>query len=198
LAQDATQERAQDAARSEERRLLDDHPEWIAVNATATRAERNVTLATADSRSPVELTIRTHADTPGPGQSTQRGLGVTVRIPFGEGQLVQPKIVSANAELTQAKHVLQRKREQLAMDVANARAARVAADQQVQSERQRAELMRERTALIEKAFTLGEGSLPDLLRAIALSSDAAAAAERAIATQAQARSDLNQALGLLP
>jgi len=68
----------------------------------------------------------------------------------------------------------------------------------VNAESTRAQLLRERAALIDKSFRAGEAPLPELLRAnaAAAQADVAAAAQRAALGLARAR--LNQVNGQLP
>jgi outer membrane protein TolC len=72
------------------------------------------------------------------------------------------------------------------------------AEDQARTEGTRAELLRERAALIERSFRAGESALPELLRASTASAqaDVAFAGQRAALGLARAR--LNQVNGLMP
>jgi len=72
------------------------------------------------------------------------------------------------------------------------------AERQVEAEGARAELLRERAALITKSFHAGESALPELLRATAAAAQAAAAAASQRAALGLARARLNQIHGQLP
>jgi cobalt-zinc-cadmium efflux system outer membrane protein len=69
---------------------------------------------------------------------------------------------------------------------------------QHRAETDRAGLLRERAALLQRSFSAGETPLPDLLRARALAARADAAVARQQIALGRAHARLQQALGELP
>ena len=92
----------------------------------------------------------------------------------------------------------QRTEERLAADAAMAQAAVQSAEQQLEAERQRSALLRERASLIDRSFKAGETPLPELLRALAAATQADTSFARQQVALGLARARLQQSLGILP
>jgi outer membrane protein TolC len=92
----------------------------------------------------------------------------------------------------------QRTRERIESEHELAKQALNIATQQLQSAKQRSDVLAERTTLIEKSFKAGETSLPDFLRALSLSSQAQSAYLRQVAKTHFATARFNQSLGVTP
>jgi outer membrane protein TolC len=174
------------------------HPE-IALAALAAEGARNkLELVRATRREPPELTLRYRHDTAGGGLPAEKTVGLGIRIPLGTDDRNLPREKAAIAELEVARAEEQRQRWRLEGELETAGAAVRSAERQLEAEASRAELLRERAALIEKSFRAGESALPELLRATtaAAQADAALASQRAAHGLARAR--LNQVNGRLP
>ena len=174
------------------------HPELALASLTAQGAASRFDVVRASRMEPPELTVRYRRDTAGAGLPAENSVGIVLRIPLGTSDRNLPREKAALAELETAKAEQVRQQRKVEGEAATAALAVRIAEEQVQGEATRAELLRERAALIEKSFRAGEGALPELLRASAAAAqaDAALAGQRAALGLARAR--LNQVNGLLP
>jgi len=174
------------------------HPEVRLSLASTEQARRRLDLLRSSRRDAPELTMGVRQDIPSRGEPANYSLLVGVRVPFGPADRNRPLEASAIADLDTAETVQLRLRERLTADIALARERAHQAERQLQAERERAALLRERAQLIDKSFRAGESSLPDLLRALSASAHADAALARQQALLGLARARFNQSLGLLP
>ncbi|KZT17464.1 metal transporter [Acidovorax sp. GW101-3H11] len=165
---------------------------------TVERARKRLDVVAATRRDPPELLLRIRQDTPGRGESAQNSIGVGVRIPLGTASRNQPLQAAALSELDVALTTKQRTEERLAADAAMAWAAVHTAEQQLEAERQRSALLRERATLIDRSFKAGETPLPELLRALAAATQADTSFARQQVALGLARARLQQSLGILP
>ncbi|VTU44725.1 TolC family protein [Variovorax sp. RA8] len=175
-----------------------EHPELRLAAQSVERARKRVEVVNASRRDPPEVTLRYREEAPGMGESTQRGIGIGLRIPFGTDGRNAPLQAAAFGDLDVAETTEQRLRERQEADVRVARAALQSAAHQLDSTRSRAGLLRERAQLIDKSFQAGETSLPELLRAANAAALADAALARQQAALGLAQAQLQQALGRLP
>jgi outer membrane protein TolC len=178
--------------------MLDKHPEWRLASQAVTLAQQRLSLVRHSRRDAPELTLGLRQEQPGRGDASQGSLAIGVRLPLGTDDRNRPLDTAALSELDLAQAREQRLRERLASDTASARAAQQAALQQLEAATQRARLLRERAMLIDKSFRAGETPLPDLLRAVAIASQADSAVARLTAALGLARARLEQSLGALP
>lgn len=174
------------------------HPDVRLADLTVERARKRLDVVNASRREPPELVVRLRQDMPGRADLSQNSIGVGVRIPFGTDGRNQPRQAAALSELDVAQTSAERLRDRLSAEVASARATAEAAQEQLDVERQRAALLRERAGLIERSFKAGDTPLPELLRAFnaALQADASLARQQTAVGLARAR--LQQTLGILP
>ena len=161
-------------------------------------ARKRVELMRHSRRDAPELTVGVRQDVPGRAESSQGSLVVGLRLPFGTDDRNRPLESAALAELDVAETQELRLRERIDSDIAAARNAQRSAEAQLDAEKARARLLRERASLIDKSFRAGETPLPDQLRALAAASQADSAVARQTAVLGLARARLQQALGLLP
>ena len=174
------------------------HPEAALAALTAQGARSRFDLVRASRMEPPELTVRYRRDTAGAGLPAENSVGIAIRIPLGTEDRNLPREKAALAELETAKAEELRQSRRLESEAATAALAVRIAEEQGQAEASRAELLRERAALIEKSFRAGEGALPELLRASAAAAQAEAALAAQRAALGLARARLNQVYGLLP
>lgn len=177
---------------------LTEHPEYRLAAGAAEHARRRAALARTSRSDPPEVILGVRQDTPGRIEAAQNSLSIGIRLPFGTADRNRPLQAAALAELDVAETVEQRMRDRLEAEAATARAALQAGEQQLQAEHSRANLLRERSTLIDKSFRAGESGLPELLRAMAAAAQAEAALARQQAALGLARARLHQSLGLLP
>ena len=152
--------------------MLEREPFYARMTTTPTERSKRLDVVAATRRDPPELLLRIRQDTPGRGESAQNSIGVGVRIPLGTASRNQPLQAAALSELDVALTTKQRTEERLAADAAMAQAAVHTAEQQLEAERQRSALLRERATLIDRSFKAGETPLPELLRALAAATQA--------------------------
>lgn len=177
---------------------VETHPDARVAALTVERARKRLDVVAATRRDPPELLLRIRQDTPGRGESAQNSIGVGVRIPLGTASRNQPLQAAALSELDVALTTKQRTEERLAADAAMAQAAVHTAEQQLEAERQRSALLRERATLIDRSFKAGETPLPELLRALAAATQADTSFARQQVALGLARARFQQSLGILP
>ncbi len=176
----------------------DVHPELRLAAQAVERARKRVGVVNTSRRDPPELLLRYREESPGTGQTTQRSIGIGVRIPFGTDGRNAPLQAAALGELDVAETTELRLRERQEADLGLARSAMRNAARQLEDARDRAALLRERTQLIDKSFQAGETPLPELLRAANAAAQADAALARQQAALGLSQAQLQQTLGLLP
>ncbi|RYF32134.1 MAG: TolC family protein [Comamonadaceae bacterium] len=177
---------------------VETHPDARVAALTVERARKRLDVVAATRRDPPELLLRIRQDAPGRGEAAQNSIGVGVRIPLGTASRNQPLEAAALSELDVALTTKQRTEERLAADAALAQGAVHTAEQQLEVDRQRSALLRERASLIDRSFKAGETPLPDLLRALAAATQADTSFARQQAALGLARARLQQSLGILP
>lgn len=191
-------EHASTAARTAMPFDVETHPDARVAALTVERARKRADLVATTRREPPELLLRIRQDVPGRGESPQNSVGIGMRIPLGTADRNLPLEAAALSELDVADTQKQRMDERLAADAVQARMAVQAAVQQLEAERQRAALLRERSQLIHRSFQAGETSLAELLRVRSAASQADASVARQHAGLGLARARLAQSLGILP
>ncbi|MDP3612553.1 MAG: TolC family protein [Rubrivivax sp.] len=174
------------------------HPALQLASQSTELARKRVELMRHSRRDAPELTVGVRQDVPGRAEASQGSFNVGLRLPFGTDDRNRPLEAAALAELDVAETHEQRLRERLDSDIAAARNAQRAAEAQLEAETARANLLRERAALIEKSFRAGETPLPDQLRALAAAAQADSVVARQTVALGLARARLQQALGLFP
>ena len=169
-----------------------------AAQATERRAQAGLRLAEATRSAPpsVAVTVR-REDERNLGQPTN-SIGLAVQIPLGSAArnrpaetLARTQIATAAAEAAQAEALVESDAELAQEQLRNAQAALAAATR-------RAAALHEHTALIEKAFRLGERQLADVLRSNALTHEADVAVRQQRVALGLAHAQVNQARGILP
>ncbi len=177
---------------------LSAHPDVRLAELTVERARKRLDVVHASRREPPEVIFRLRQDMPGRAEAAQNSVGIGVRIPFGTDGRNQPLQAAALSELDIAQTSAQRLRERLSAEAAVARAAVQAAQEQLDAERMRAGLLRERAGLMDRSFKAGETPLPELLRSLNAASQAEATLARQQTAAGLARDRLLQTLGILP
>lgn len=178
--------------------LVEAHPDARLARLTVERARKRLDVVTTSRRDPPELLLRLRQDVPGRGESAQNSIGIGVRIPLGTEGRNQPLEAAALSEIDLAETRAQRTQERLAAEAGQAQTALQAAVQQLDAERQRAALLRERADLIDRSFKAGETPLPELLRAVSAAAQADAGLARQQTALGLARARHEQAFGNLP
>lgn len=177
----------------------DEHPVLRLAALQVERARQRVALGRAQRGGSPELGFSLRQERPGQGQPTQHSVGLSLRMPFGSEPPQQTQqLAAALAEEQVAVAAAQRSRLQLAAEQALAQASLHSVAAQAAAERERAGLLRERAALLDQSFKLGETALPDLLRALSASAQAEAAAQAQEAAHLLAQARFKQSYGIFP
>lgn len=174
------------------------HPELKLASQSTDLARKRVYLMQHSRRDAPELSLGLRQDAPGRAEASRGSLAVGLRLPFGTSDRNRPLEAAALAELDVTETHEQRLRDRLDSDTATAWDAQRSAEAQLEAQTARANLLRERSVLIEKSFRAGETPLPDLLRALAAVAQVDSAVVRQTAALGAARARLQQTLGLLP
>lgn len=173
-----------------------EHPELAAATLNIERARRQLTAAERSRREPPELGVRVRREADNTGSATSTG--VSLRIPFATADRNALLLAQAQSELAVALAEEQRVRDRLMLEREAARVNVQGATQQLEAERERSRLLRERAGLIEKSFKAGDTALPELLRALAAAAQADAAVVRQQAALELAQARLAQSQGISP
>lgn len=187
-----------EAAAAPQRPGFATHPDGRVALLAAARARARLDLVNTSRRDPPEIILRTRQETPGRSDSSLNSIGIGVRIPLGTDSRNLPLQAAALAELNVAETTVQRLQERIDADIAIARANLDSVTLQLDAERARASLLRERAGLLDSAFKAGETPLPELLRALAAAAQAENGLARQQAALGLARARLQQAFGILP
>lgn len=174
------------------------HPEAALAALTAQGARSRYDVVRGSRMDAPELAVRYRRETPGGGLSVDNSVGVALRIPLATADRNLPREKAALAELETARAEERRQQRRLESEAATAALGVRVADEQARSEATRAELLRERAALIDQSFRAGESALPELLRAAAAATQAEAALASQRAALGLARARLNQINGQMP
>ncbi|GMV00691.1 MAG: TolC family protein [Burkholderiaceae bacterium] len=177
---------------------LEDHPQWRAANAAVQSAHAGLLATVKSDRAAPTVALRFERDRGGRTEPFANVIGVEVSIPFFWEPQVQLQTAGARGELARAQAAAAAARLRLQAAVDGARAEHEAAARQLDIARERLAATADNLGLAERSFALGETDLASLLRVRA----AALEAERLLTTQRialdAARSQLNQALGIVP
>jgi outer membrane protein TolC len=179
-------------------RSLERHPGLASAAQQVELSHRRLDLVAKSGRSAPEIVTRLRQDVGGYGQRSAYSVGVAVRIPLGTADRNAPMEAAALTDLEVAQSKEQVRRAAVAAGVDNAKAAAQSLQLQLEAERSKASMFRERAQLIRTAFDAGETSLPELLRATNAAAQADFAVARQEAALGLARARLQQAYGQLP
>lgn len=174
------------------------HARLRAAEASEHRARAAVGLASASVQGAptVALSMRRERDSDRAG--ADRSIGIAVQIPLGGQVRNRPAETQAATQLATAAAELSEARASIAIEQSQARSQLAYAREALQAANARAALMREHTALFEKAFKQGERGLAELLRSRTLSHEAEIALRQQRVALGMAHAQLNQVLGILP
>lgn len=177
---------------------LEDHPQWQAWNA-AVRVAAATLLATAKSdRAAPHVALRMERDRGGRGEPFSNAIGVQVSIPFSWEPQVRQQTAAARAERARVEAELAATRLRLQAGVESTRAALDAAERRLAIARAQRLATADNLQLAERSFSLGETDLTSLLRVRSSAFEAQLLEARQRIAVDAARSQLNQALGVVP
>lgn len=174
------------------------HPQFAEAEQAAQTARYRLDLTKRSAREPAQISLGVRRDTAALNGLQSQSLLVGLRVPLGAPARQRWLEAAVQSELDAALIEQERLRERLLREREDARAALESAALQYRLQHERARLLQDRAQLIEKAFRLGENSLPETLRARAAAAVAQAETARQYAAWGRAQARLETLLGLLP
>ena len=177
---------------------LEEHPQWVAARAASRAADAKLLATVKSDRAAPRVALRMERDRGTSAEPFSNAVGVQVSIPFSWEPQVRQQTAAARAERLRAQAELATTTLRLQAAVDTARAELDAVERQLRIASARQAATADNLRLAERSFSLGETDLTSLLRvrAAALEADLFGARQR-VALEA-ARSQLNQALGVMP
>ena len=145
-------------------RSLEEHPELRLVAQQVGVAQKRVTLIGKSKRDAPELITSMRQDVGGRGMGSANSLGVALRIPLGTADRNAPLEAAALSELEVAQSREQVRRTALAAAVDNASTNLQSIQAQLEAEKARSLMLKERSQLMRSSFNAGETALLELLR----------------------------------
>jgi len=132
------------------------------------------------------------------GQEYDTTLGLRLRIPFATEARKAPRVASARADVAEANAEYAAAQRELKLVLLNTRETLAAAEEQTALVQDRVKAARDAAARLQRSYEAGQIGLIELLRSrVALFEAETTVAQNRIAV-AQAKSRVNQALGLVP
>ncbi|WP_374257802.1 TolC family protein [Aquabacterium sp.] len=128
----------------------------------------------------------------------QSSVALSMKLPLGTAKYLQPQLAAALAAEETALAEQAQTQRHLSAQLELAQAQWASTQAQATSEQERARLLRQRGQWLQRSFSAGETSLPDLLRALTAAAQAEAASARQQAALTQAWARLQHAQGLMP
>ena len=174
------------------------HPKLVEADGAVTVAEAGQRLAAIQTRESPEIGLLARSSREAGNNFYDNRIGVQFRLPFATEARNAPRQAAAEADLTEAVAARANLRRQLDLQSARARLELDVVRQALGTARQRAVVLRQQRGLSEAAFRGGQIGLGDVIRVRALTTEAEVAQGRAEIAVRQARSRLNQSLGILP
>ena len=174
------------------------HPRQAEADHAVAAAEAARRLAGVQVRESPELGVIARSSREVGSDRFDNRAGVQFRFPFATEARNAPRQASAEAEMTDAVAAAANVRRQVGVQAARARVELDGAAQTLAIARQRAGVLRQQRGLAEVAFRGGQFGIADVIRVRVLATEAEIAQGRAEVAVRQARSRVNQALGLLP
>ncbi|MBK8209150.1 MAG: TolC family protein [Rhodospirillales bacterium] len=179
-------------------RGFEQHPRLVALRTTVDVAEANSRLIRIQDRDNPEVAFLGVVERQLSNEPYDKRIGVRVTIPFATEGRNAPRRAASEAERVQALAELQTAERQVRAEVGGAEADLASAQERASLADQRHRAFAERLALVERSVRVGETAFVELVRARAGVFETDLARLRSEIASMQARSRLNQALGLLP
>ena len=174
------------------------HPRLIALRRTVDVSEATSRLLTVQDRDSPEVALLGVVERELANDPYDKRIGVRVVIPFATEGRNDPRRKANEVERTRALAELRASDYQIRAEVGKAEADLASAKERETLVQERYRAFAERLDLVERSVRAGEGALVELVRARANLFDAEVARLQSQIAVMQARSRLNQALGLDP
>jgi outer membrane protein TolC len=179
-------------------RSFEQHPRLVALRKTLDVAEATTRLIRIQDRDSPDVALLGVIERELYNDPYDKRIGVRVTIPFATEGRNAPRRAASEAERTQALAELQTAERQVRAEVGRAEADLASAQERAALAGERYRAFAERLVLIERSARVGETAFVELVRARAGVFETDIARLRSDIAVMQARSRLNQALGLLP
>ena len=179
-------------------RSIEQHPRLIALRTTVDVAEANTRLIRIQDRDSPEVALLGVIERELYNDPYDKRIGVRVTLPFATEGRNAPRRAASEAERAQALAELRTAERQVLAEVGRAEADLASVQERAALAGERYRAFAERLVLIERSVRLGETAFVELVRARAGMFEADIARLRSDIAVMQARSRLNQALGLVP
>jgi len=176
----------------------DNHPRQIALRRTVDLTQANARLLKVQDRDSPEVALLGVVERELANDPYDKRIGVRVVIPFATEGRNEPRRKANEAARTRALAELRGAGYQIQAEVAKAGADLASAKEREMLSAERYQAFAERLQLVERSVRVGEGALVELVRARANLFEADTARLQSRIVVMQARSRLNQALGLDP
>lgn len=177
---------------------IEQHPRLLASRHASEAAQAELRLVQVQDRESPEIGVFGRLERDTREESTNRLVGVRVRIPFATNARNEPRITRAQAEYVRAGAEHQAAERQLRGEIERLRPALAAARQQSALAERRFGALTRQTALLERSYRVGETSFAELLRARLALFDADLARARGSVAVQRLQSQLNQVLAVEP
>lgn len=174
------------------------HPRLVEADSAVGAADASRRLAALQVRDSPEIGVLGRSSREAGNRYYDNRIGIQFRLPFATEARNAPRQAAAEADLTDATAARDNLRRQLDLQAARARIDLYAVREALVITRQRAAVLRQQRGLSEAAFRGGQVALGDVIRIRSLATEAEMSQARAEIAVRQARSRLNQSLGLLP
>ena len=174
------------------------HPAVRMAVLASERARARQRLSRDAPVAPPELRILYREEVAMDGAPADRSAGLGLRVPFGGASRKAPLEAAAAGELARAVAAEERAHASQRAQISLARGNAESAERDARAAEARAGLLRERMALLEKAFNKGEVSLEEVLRERIGVADVEASLRSKEVALGHALARLRQSLGVMP
>lgn len=174
----------------------ENHPRRIALRRAVDVTEATTRLLKVQNRDSPEVALLGVVERELDNEPYDKRIGVRLVIPFATEGRNEPRRKANEVERTRALAELQASDYQIEAEIAKAEADLAAARERAALAEERYRAFAERLGLVEQSIRVGEGALVELVRARAGLFEADLARLHSRIAMMQARSRLNQALGL--
>jgi cobalt-zinc-cadmium efflux system outer membrane protein len=180
------------------RQDVDAHPRLQAATRSIEAANAALRLAVISNRDSPELGVVAGRNRDIRGTEYDTTVGLRLKIPFATEARNAPRRAAAQADVLAAQAEYAGARRQIEAELASARQALAAAQDQTPLIEARLQAVRQAVAKLRRSYDAGEIGLTELLRARSTQYDAEAASLNNRLAAARARARVNQATGLVP
>lgn len=178
--------------------MRDPHPRMAAARTALQRAHASLGVVNSTRSEPPSVGVSMRRERDDAASAPASSVAFVVQIPVGTSARNRPLETAAHTEIEAATAELAQAEAALHADIDLARQQLAASRQALDAASARLALASEHTALVEKAFRLGERGLAELLRSQSQLHDAEFAESQQRVAVGRAHARLNQALGVTP